>query len=420
MLIEFRFKNYACFKDEQILSLVASSDQSHKENVIWSAADTKFNLLRSIVVYGANASGKTKLLQALDFVREFVVESASRKPIDPTGTDPFLLDPKSAWEPSEFEITFMQEKVRYQYGFAVDRNRIYLEYLYAAPRGRTVPYFQREFDRETQKESFRFGPSLKGENERIRDLTRENALFLSVAATFNHPMLSAVYRWFSNQMLTVDVDRTKTDILSGSSLTERKYRTQIKQFLKYADLGITDFRYEEEPALSKIIAERGPDTTIDLGQARRVEFTHAAGRNESVSFPIEAESAGTEQLFYLTIALTDALSEGKITLIDELDSSLHPMLARSLIELVHSPSSNKHNAQLIFNTHDTTLLDNALFRRDQVWFTEKEQSGEAHLYSLLEYSPRKGESLAKGYLQGRYGAIPFLGDPSLVFVEEAT
>ena len=140
--------------------------------------------------------------------------------------------------------------------------------------------------------------------------------------------------------------------------------------------------------------------------------------NTPVSFPIDIESAGTEQFFYLSTVLVEALAQGKVTLVDEIDSSLHPLLVRALVELFHRSESNSNDAQIIFNSHDTTLLDNSLFRRDQVWFTEKDPDGAAHLYSLLEYSPRKGESLAKGYLQGRYGAIPLLGDPSILFSGE--
>jgi AAA15 family ATPase/GTPase len=417
MLIEFRFKNYACFKDEQVLSLVASSDRSHEENMIESAAGMNFNLLRSLIVYGANASGKTKLLEALTFVRDFVEGSVNRNPNDPTGTLPFRLDEKTASEPSDFEITFIHKKVRYQYGFSVDRNRVHQEYLFAAPRGRLVQYFERQFDPDSGKEDFNFGASLKGPNEKIRDLTRPNALFLSTAATFNHPQLSGVYQWFSDQMLAVDIPRVKIDLTLRGNVPDVKYHGQLKKLLNFADLGITDFQYKKETGYGEYVGESG-SRTLQPVNLSRIEFIHSNADNVPVSFPIDIESAGTEQFFFLSTVLIEALSKGKVTLIDEIDSSLHPLLVRALIELFHRWDSNSNNAQLVFNSHDTTLLDNTLFRRDQVWFTEKDPEGAAHIYSLLEYSPRKGESLAKGYLQGRYGAIPLLGDASILFAGE--
>ncbi|GAP21896.1 AAA family ATPase [Leptolinea tardivitalis] len=397
MLVEFRLKNYRCFKDEQVLNLTAGSDLSLSDNVIKPPDTSKFKILRSVVIYGPNASGKTKVLEALKFIRDFVRESANRKPDETIDTQPFLLDPVTSDAPSTFEITFIQDRVRYQYGISVDHTHVWNEYLYAAPKGRTVPYFQRAWNKNTKKEEYYFGPSLKGQNEKISLLTRDNALFLSVAATFKHPMLSAVYQWFSGIILELNpLQETSLDLVNLNG----DYHQGIRDLLRYADLGIWDYKVKE-PSI--------PENKFQwIGE--RIEMLHQTHDNKVVAFPLSSESNGTKHILFLSQLVLRALETGNVLVVDEMDASMHPLLVRAIVEMFHNPAINQHNAQLIFNTHDTTLLDNTLFRRDQIWFTEKDQEGASHLYSLLEYSPRKGESLAKGYLQGRYGAIPFLGD----------
>ena len=405
MLVELRIQNYRCFKEEQVLSMTAGSDQSLPDNVIQPSDTAKIKLLRSIIIYGPNASGKTKILEGLKFIRDFVRESANRKPDDPIDTQPFLLNPETANAPSTFEITFIQDQIRYQYGISVDRRRVWREYLYAAPKGRTVPYYQRAWNDETKQDEYYFGSSMKGQNEKISALTRENALFLSVAAAFKHPVLSTVYQWFSGIYLELNpLQEPNIDLL----LVDEHYHQGIRDLLRFADLGIWDYQVKEKVHSENILQQ----------MSERIEILHHTPEQNIVVFPLSSESNGTRHILYLSHLVLRALEKGDILVVDEMDASMHPLLVRAIVDMFHNPAINRHNAQLIFNTHDTTLLDNSLFRRDQIWFTEKDQDGATHLYSLLEYSPRKGESLAKGYLQGRYGAIPFLGDISTLFVED--
>ena len=423
MLVEFRLKNYRCFRDEQTLSLVASSDNSLPANVIETdpANPNCLRLLRSVVVYGPNASGKTKLLEAMMVANSLVVSSASDKPDSFLNVQAFLLDQVTRDQPSEFEFTFIQEGVRYQYGFAVDQKRVHREYLYAAPRGRSVPYFDRILDDQTRVETYTFGPSLKGQNQRLRELTRSNALFLSVAATFKHPMLTAPYTWFAKKMAGF---QGHLALINGG--LDEAYHAPINALLRISDTGISDYVISEispahggapeaQLAVSVQLTKRDSDgDKIPV----RVDMLHPAVGGAPVLLGLTDESNGTMNLFLFATQLFRTLNEGQAICVDELDASKHPLLVRSLVELFHNREINKKNAQLIFNTHDTSLLDQTLFRRDQIWFTEKDGVGASHLYSLLDYSPRKGESLAKGYLQGRYGAIPFLGDPSLLLEEK--
>jgi predicted ATPase len=410
MLVEFRVRNYACFRDEQKLSLVASADRTLPQNLITPTAG-KLKLLRSAVIYGANASGKTRLLDAMSFMRSFIERSANRGPQARIPVVPFLLDSTSYASPSEFEVTFLADSVRYQYGFVVTREHIQREYLYATPHGRTVTYFQRTWSAESGRDEYVYGASLRGENARVAEMTRPDVLFLSTAAGWNHAILSVPFRWFShdlNFMRVADLPLRH----SRQQQVRSELHDEIAALMRLADLGIRDFRAREHST------EVDSGTPGERENIKWVEYRmlHGIHEEDYVALPLSAESHGTQQLFDLAPYLLDALKDGQVLLVDELDAGLHPTLVRALVELFHNPTLNCHNAQLVFNTHDTTLLDQSLFRRDQIYFTEKAQDGASHLYSLADYSPRKDEALAKGYLQGRYGAIPFLGDPSALLV----
>lgn len=421
MLVEFRVKNYRCFRAEQVLSLVAGADASLPANLIdpGPAAPAGLKLLRSVVIYGPNASGKTKLLDAMHVVSELIDFDPTQGRRREFDVEPFLLDPAMRDQPSEFEFTFIQEGVRYQYGFAIDRKQVHREYLYGAPRGRNALYFMRELKSGAEADGYRykFGASLKGPNDVIRRVTTPTALFLGVAAVLNHPTLTAPYNWFAEKFAGL---QAQFFLARGNRLNE-DFHEQVKGLLALADTGVCDYQLTEiqEPAARE--AGTGPAPEEAEGAARgtrielrpvKIEMLHRGAGGELVALDLGVQSHGTLSLFSAAVPLLEALAEGRTLFVDELDASKHPLIVRFLVEMFHNPELNQRGAQLIFNTHDTSLLDQNLFRRDQVWFTEKDADGAAHLYSLLDYSPRKGEALAKGYLLGRYGAIPFVGDPS--------
>jgi len=431
MLVEFRFKNFLSFRDEQVLSLVASSDKTMLEQNTARTRDLgKKRLLRSAVIYGANASGKSNVFSAFAFVRDFVKQSASKEPGASIPLHPFLLDRSSATKPSEFEITFIHNGVRYQYGFMADRSRVHEEWLFAYPKGLSQCWFRRGPAAESSDSDWYFGPHLKGEKERIKSLTRPDVLFLSAATQFNHAQLSAVYEWFSQYLRVLSAD-TDHGLITATIMQESAdSHARIKNLLCLADLGIAEVSVEaikaspEEmlrdiadedlrKALGIILKKFDTDTEVNVLD---VQLQHRAGDRESgeISLPMESESKGTQRLFSVAGPWIDTLDNGYAVVVDELDTSLHPLLAKELVSMFHRRDLNVNNAQLICNTHDTTLLDHDLFRRDQIWFVEKDNTGASHLYPLLEFSPRKGEALERGYLRGRYGAIPVLGDLSLL------
>ena len=418
MLIEFRVKNFRSFKDETVLSLVASQDKSLPGNKRVIPSFGSRSLLHSAVLYGANASGKTNLFTAIEFFNEFVNLSATRKVDEEINTQPFLFSNEHQNAPSEFEITFIgTDDVRYQYGLQVNRKRVVREWLIAYPKGFPQTWFEREHsDNEATEPEWYFGRKLKGNNQQIAELTRKEVLFLSNAASLNHNQIKPVFTWFRHNLRTINVDEIhpilKDYSAKLSQKDEQSYQA-IRNLLNFADLGIDAFEIQEEITREQDLPEDMPAAMKKLfigSKQINVLMAHLV-ENQRFLLPLDEESAGTQRFFALGGPLVNVLEQGQILFIDELDASLHPLLVRYLVELFHSPESNPHGAQLIFNTHDITLMDTSLFRRDQIWFLEKDRSGCSHLYPLLDFSPRKDEALAKGYLKGRYGAIPFLGDP---------
>ncbi|NCC32734.1 MAG: ATP-binding protein, partial [Chloroflexia bacterium] len=424
MLVEFRVTNFRSFKETQIFSLIAGSDRSLPENTIHSEALGKLRLNRSAVVYGANASGKSNLIAALEFVRRFVLNSVTRRTVRETREGeskalvpvvPFLLDQATREAPSEFELVFIQKDVRYQYGFQVDRQRVHKEWLIAFPHGQPQRWFERTLKEDGEYVWTFRSKQFRGEKQLITDVTRADALYLSVGSNFRLDQLIDVSRWFNRLRFYVP----PTSLRAGMSITAARasrhpaFHQRVRELLTFADVGIVDFTVEE--VVTEISPQRSlfPEDDRSSAQSRRYEVLLAhqgAPFEEPALLPLQEESRGTQQLFELAARLIDALDEGSLLIIDELDSSLHPILTRKLVEMFHDPQINQNNAQLIFNTHDVSLLDRTLFRRDQIWFTEKDRAGATQLYSLLEFSPRKEEALAKNYLQGRYGAIPFIED----------
>lgn len=413
MLIRFSVKNYRSIRDRQDFSLVASTLKDRDPDQI-ELGSLGVRILRTAAIYGANASGKTNVLRAIAYMANAVLQSQRTwPPSGPIPVEPFLLDRQQAVSPSEFEIDIFIDGTRFNYGFEISAQEVLSEWLLAYPRGKKQTWFIRS---SKEEQEFRFGKSLGGENRSIQNLTRRNSLFLSAAAQNGHPQLLPIFNWFDK---TLDViNPAKRGALQFSAVrmceTEAGRRTLL-QFLKSADLGIVDVDIEErdvgekfQSALRvflKTVTDLDPPT-FDSTKIPEIHLRHRAANDESVALDFEDESDGTRTLFALATPVFNALATGGVLCVDELDASLHPILALQIVKAFVDPRVNTKNAQLIFNTHDTNLLDADLLRRDQIWFTEKEPRGSTQLYPLSDYKPRRGENLERGYLQGRYGGIP--------------
>ena len=419
MLVEFRVKNFRSLRDEQVLSLVASPDKSLLDTHAQATGQKAVpNLLRSAVVYGANASGKSNLVKALQYMQSVIRESAGLQPGQAFGRlQPFRLEAAFASQPTEFEVTFIHEGVRYQYGFAMTSERIVSEHLLVYKAFKPQRWFSRHFDAASGKDVYEFGPGLKGAKNLWEGATRPNALFLSMAVQLNSEALRPVFDWFVSRLVVFNELSPLSPDFSVQMLKQDAERKAIRDFLQAADMSITDIEVQTRQTVVHSIRfdlatgkrEEGPREQL----MDEVKFHHVSEKGQA-TFDLLDESSGTRNLLFLAGPILDILAKGPTLVVDELDTSLHTLLVQSLVRLFHRPEINTGGAQLVFTTHDTSLLDAyGLFRRDQVWFVEKKPDQSSSLFSLLEFSPRKNEALERGYLQGRYGALPFLREGEL-------
>lgn len=414
MLVEFRVENFRSLREEQVLSLVASKDKTLQDtHTVSTGLKAAPRLLRSAVIYGANASGKSNLIKALQYMRGVVAESATIiQPGLTFAVQPFRLDAQSAKEPTTFEVTFIVDGVRYQYGFSMTPQRIVSEHLLVYKAFKPQRWFERRYDAQTGKDVYEFGPGLKGPKNLWEGATRPNALFLSMAVQLNSEALRPIFDWFVNGLVIFNEQAQLSPQVSIQMLQQAEGRRQICEFLSAADISIADIevvtRKVPGQAVHFDLVAGKTEVRNEEVEEHQLRFSHVTDKGRAV-FDLMDESNGTRKLLFLTGPVLDILRKGLTLVIDELDTSLHTLLVRELVRLFHRPEVNTGGAQLIFTTHDTSLLDAPdLFRRDQVWLVEKDSDQASELVSLSEFSPRKNEALERGYLMGRYGGIPFL------------
>jgi len=415
MLLDFRVKNFRSLRDEQTLSLVAAKDKSLQVlNTMPSGIKAAPTLLRSVAIYGPNAGGKSNLIKALQYMRAVVAESASVMQPDQTfNIQPFRLDALSVAQPTEFDVSFVLDGVRHQYGFELTAQRVTREYLLVYKAFKPQQWFERNYDAASGKDVYDFGVGLKGPKSVWEGATRPNALFLSMAVQLNSEQLKPVFAWFVNKLAIFNEITPLGQHFSVDMLRKPEGKRAICDFLTSADISISDIEVVTRKVSGQAVHfDMAAGKTEVLNEEQEVNellFHHVTDQGKAV-FSLGDESMGTRNLLFLTGPVLDILDNGMALVVDELDSSLHPLLVRRLVELFQNPAVNKKGAQLIFTTHDTSLLDPDLFRRDQIWFVEKDPDQASKLYPLSDFSPRKNEALERGYLMGRYGALPFLGD----------
>jgi len=408
MLIEFNVTNFRSIQGTQTLSLVADSTQElQEENTFSSKLSTVPRLVKSAAIYGANAAGKSNLIRAIAFMHDFVKNSAKNSEDDEAiNIKPFLLKPNQS--PSEFEAIFIKEGVQYQYGFALTTECVMHEWLFVNEE----QWLERTYDPETQhwfiSDQLITGMDLR---EQWQAATHYKALFLSTAKMLNSEQhskrLKSIFDWFTQ---TLSVFNSGSDILN--SLTLKQYldtahKQKIVAFLASADLNIVDLRVETQLSAEKALPLTFPlEMRERLGKSTLKFLHHETNTNNAVPFDADDESEGTRKLFALAGPLIDILEKGHILVVDELNNSLHPTLMQFLIRLFHNQTLNKRGAQMIFTTHDSSILDQTLLRRDQVWLIEKNFEQATQLYPLTDFKPRQNEAWQRDYLEGRYGALP--------------
>jgi len=416
MIVEFRVANFRSFRDEQGLSFVASPDDSHAStHCIPTGNATVPKLTRSAVLYGANASGKSNLMFALATMRLFVLQSTKLTEAQFSEQfTPFLLEAGWSSKPTEFEITLLLGEKRYQYGFAFGRERIEREWLYVYERRKPQRWFYRQWNSSTGSEDWEpFSSYFRGPKETWKSATSGRALFLTAAAQLNSEQLKPLLDWFTSGMIIVPA-RGEPDLTPTlKRLNDPEFKSDVLKMLGAADIHIADIRVDEVKGQQGIrlnFKGRSVSPEVVAGEFTTLEprFVHRRTDGELIEFDPRYESLGTQRYLAFGGPLLFALATGAFLVIDEFDTSLHPLLVRHVFGMLHDPTSSGRGAQLWITTHDTTLLDTELLRRDQIWFVEKKSDQASTLYPLTDFSPRKHEALERAYLVGRYGAVPVL------------
>lgn len=416
MLLSFAVRNFLSIRDEQRLSMYRAARNKNSE---WPRPEVS----PIAAIYGSNAAGKTTVTAALRYLSGAVDDSYSRwDPDGGTEQMPFLLDATSASEPTEIDVEFVAaDGIEYKYGFSLDGRQILTEYLYQYKTSRRTVLFERDVNAE---EAWYFGPSFRGPALQIRETTRRNSLFLSAAAAAGNETTRSAHAWLTSGFsiypataYAVEHRRVIRKIRKDDG-----FRSRLLTFLAHADLGVSDvtvIREEMEPedraAFEEALRDQPPSRLDDF--VREQELTLSLlhrGSDVETALPFVLESDGTQALISFASIAMKALEAGSVCIIDEIDSSLHPLLVAELVAIFQDPRINPKQAQLVFTTHDVSLLETRarlrpLLERDQIWVVEKDATGASSLTAISDYrTPRKEENLARGYLTGRYGGLPTL------------
>lgn len=420
MLLNFTFKNYKSYADTCNFSMVANKDKSHEDNLIDIGKD---KISKARIIYGSNASGKTSFINALEFVKIFSMMSNNLVENNRIGINPYKFRKDAYHVPSEFSLTFLKNNVKYNYSFSCTFEKVINEKLDVYNSAKPTNIFTR-----TDTDDYKFNTDVKALNE-IKTKNTKNKLFLLTAATWNYEKVKPVVDYILNDIIVLhDISQpTKYNInyiIEHNDLEE--YKKFCLEFLNNADISISDFEINMQKIkelgkqaefmtkIMNVIVNNDPEQMNKFGNSDifNIKTIHNVKDEDSsnlYALELIEESIGTQQLFYFAPALFYTFKEGKTLLIDEIDRSLHPLLVEYIIKKFYDAEINTKNAQLICNTHDTNLLNLDIFRRDEIWFTERNNAtASTEMYALSDFSPRKDENIEKAYLLGRYGGIPFI------------
>lgn len=407
MLVEFSVSNYRSIGDKQTLNLTpAPKQKEYPNNVI---TDGQFAALNAIAIYGSNASGKSNLLRCISVMDEIVHISSRTSSTTKLPFDPFALKEGYVDKPTEFEIVFVKDEKRYRYGFSYTQSSIIREWLYRKNIGREVPLFLREGDVIDVRSGFQGSKKLM---DTAVEATRDNALFLSQCDSLNVEEAVSIMAWFDTLHVINGLYTEKHEVSTVELWQQMPYREKINQYISTIAMDI-----------------QGIDISIEMSKYNVQSFHHTYAKDnkptkEFLSWDFDKhESEGSKKALQLSGPVLKALMNGEILVIDEMEAKLHPIITLNIIDMFLDPNCNPKHAQLIFATHDTNLLGYSKLRRDQIYFTEKNKWESTELFSLsdfvyfnekngeiIEEKERKDTDKEKRYLEGRYGAIPFLGD----------
>lgn len=415
MLIQFSVENFLSIRDKVYLSLEPSKDSEHPENLVMKG---DYKAVSSIAIYGANASGKSSLFKAITIALNIIRNSNKFQVTDKLPIVPFKFDSESRNKPSSFEFTFIaKDEKKYIYGFSATADKIVEEYLYCYNSAKPTMIFDL-----SENEEAKYNRAYKIKLEAAYQMNTANKLFIATATSWNVECTKIPFEWLAESIDTF------TDVANINGLAFEKYRMDqnkeyidfTKKLLEQADINLSSIEVDTKEAFgdsmipiqiiiqgNAIIPDDGKQYVFEVTTGHIVEKEN--GEKEEYTLDLQEESMGTQLLFYYGPLFKEAFENGKTLMLDEIDKSMHPSLVKFIMNLFRNTEINKNGAQLIVTTHETGILTLDMFRRDQIYFTEKDsKTGVTDLYSLDEFSVRKKENIEKGYLMGRYGAIPFL------------
>ncbi len=420
MLVEFNVNNFKSIRNSVKFSMLTSTKD------IGNTFDIRdYKLLSSAIIYGANASGKSNFLRALAFMGSFVLNKFKiLQSIDKLPHEPFKLCSDTEDTSSFFEIVFFINDIKYRYGFEMDSHTIYSEWLFADEKGKEAKLFFRDIDEDDYVNPNRFKEGYQffdKKNQKIK--IAKNQLFIWKCDQEDGEISKSILKWFNNFNMIDGMDHQGYINFTMKKMEDENFKNKIVQLVKTADIDINDISIEEDDvpldvieklpmpnSLKKEILNDGGLKSIVINTKHKKYDSDGNVIGEVIFELDKEESKGTRKFFAMSAPIIDTLQNGKILIIDELDASLHPILTQHLIQLFHDKNINSKNAQLVFATHDTNLLKPHIFRRDQIWLTEKDKYGSTDLYSLAQFKGvRAKEDFEKQYIQGKYGAIPYLG-----------
>jgi uncharacterized protein len=422
-LLAFRAENVRSYRDGLELSLLATplAEKGVPRSVPWREGGRRTQVLPTAGVFGPNASGKSNLFRAMSDMRRDVLFSFSHSdPERGMARSAFRLDSAKEKGPSRFEVDLILHGITHEYGFIIDDAQVLEEWAYRYPHGKAALLFRRDGTDVT------LGERNRAKGRAVLEILRPNSLLLSAAAAANHPDLAPLRQWFAGNLLLAETaNRARRCAYTAGMLQDEQHRDQVLGLLEAANLGITGARVREDDAellerierATRIIQGREDEPEDNDSEAKVLEsgivLSHH-GPTGTVEFNAAEESLGTMVWFGLAGPVIHALASGSVLLVDEIEASLHPALVRQLVRLFQDPETNQRRAQLIFNSHEASLLGDSgwerVLGRDQVWFTEKGDDGASRLYPLSDLKPRSDEAIGRRYVAGRYGATPVLTD----------
>lgn len=409
MILEFSLTNYLSFKERTTFSMIANSSKELEDNYVISDGR---KILKTAAIYGANASGKTNLFKALYTIITMLKTSNNNNINDKLPINPFKFNKESLTKPSEFEIKFLINDIRYVYGFVADQNTVYEEYLYYYPNGRETKIFDR-----INSNNYTFSKKDEKYLKDIASKTANNKFFIATSTNWNYEKTRIPYTFLTTDIIIFNnLNNLREISLKEYLKNDEKLKKFSLEFLKKADFNIEDYKVIETDIPDEVLTTI-PDY-IKLNMKPKVSTVLFKHKGSNIELTYEEESMGTQIIFSLIPFIMEAFNNKKVVVIDELDKSLHPYLGLLIVQMFNDIEINQKSAQLIFNTHDTNLMKLNILRRDQIWFIEKNSNnGISELYSLSDFSVRKTENIEKGYILGRYGAVPFIKNDYILWEE---